>query len=332
MSIIVTGSIAFDYLMTFPGLFREHILPEKIETLSVSFLVDSMKRAPGGCAANIAYSLALLGERPRMMGTVGRDFGEYRAWLEAQGVDTSATIAIENEFTASFFVSTDKANCQIASFYTGAMRNARALSFRDQDPESIDITIISPNDPEAMVKYVDECHELSIPYIYDPSQQIIRLDGADLTAGITGAKALITNEYELEMIKNKTGLSESRIKELAETLVVTLGEEGSVIYADGQEIRIPIAPPREVADPTGVGDAYRAGFIVGLLRGYSWETIGRMGSLAATYVLENPGTQSHRYSVDEFIARYRQVFGDSKDIQDFARRAACASMAGDGQS
>ena len=321
MSIVVTGSIAFDYLMTFPGLFREHILPEKLETLSVSFLVDSLRRAPGGCAANIAYSLALLGERPRMMGTVGQDFGEYRAWLEAQGVDTSATIAIEDEFTASFFVSTDNANSQIASFYTGAMKNARSLSFRDQDPNSIDIAIISPNDPEAMVKYAVECHELAIPYIYDPSQQIIRLEGADLIAGITGATALIINEYELQMIKNKTGLTEPRIQELAETLVVTLGEQGSIIYANGQEIPIPVAPPSHVTDPTGVGDAYRAGFIVGLLRGYAWETIGRMGSLAATYVLEHPGTQNHGYTLDEFVARYRQVFGDSQDIQDLARHA-----------
>ena len=321
MSIVVTGSIAYDYIMSFPGHFREHILPENIDSLSVSFLVDSMVRQPGGCAANIAYSLALLGQRPLLMGTVGQDFSDYRAWLECAGVDTSATKAIENEFTASFFVSTDLANCQIASFYTGAMRNARELSFRDLDYPDIQITIISPNDPEAMVKYARECQTLGIPYIYDPSQQIIRLEGADLVEGMRGAKALIVNEYELEMIRKKTRLAEADILSLAETLVVTLADKGSIIFAEGREIQIPIAPPREVADPTGVGDAYRAGFILGLLRGYAWETIGRLGSLAATYVLEQPGTQNHDYTLDEFIQRYRQSFGDSPDLRDLEEAA-----------
>ncbi|NLS75762.1 MAG: carbohydrate kinase family protein [Chloroflexi bacterium] len=316
MSIMVTGSIAYDYLMSFPGYFKDHILPSKIETLSVSFLVDSMRRLRGGCATNIAYNLALLGQRPRVMATVGEDFADYRAWLEEQGVDTSRIVTIPNDFTASFFVSTDRANCQIASFYTGAMKEARTLSFRDGDPREIEITIISPNDPEAMTKYVQECHELGIPYIYDPSQQIIRLDGEVLRAGIAGSKAFIVNEYELEMTKNKTGLTESEITALTETLVVTLAERGSVIYHAGREIRIPVAKPVEVVDPTGVGDAYRAGFIVSLLRGYSWETTGRMGALAATYVLEQAGTQAHRYDLPEFVARYQDNFGDSPEIED----------------
>jgi len=270
--------------------------------------------------ANVAdlkqKNLALLGQRPRVMATVGEDFADYRAWLEEQGVDTSRIVTIPNEFTASFFVSTDRANCQIASFYTGAMKEARTLSFRDGDPREIEIAIISPNDPEAMAKYVRECHELGIPYIYDPSQQIIRLDGEVLRAGIAGSKAFIVNEYELEMTKNKTGLTESEIMALTETLVVTLAERGSVIYNGGREIRIPVAKPIEVVDPTGVGDAYRAGFIVSLLRGYSWETTGRIGALAATYVLEQAGTQAHHYDLPEFVARYQDSFGDSPEIED----------------
>jgi adenosine kinase len=237
-------------------------------------------------------------------------------------VDTSATIAIEDEFTASFFVSTDRTNCQIASFYTGAMRNARALSFHDQESAQIDLAIISPNDPEAMVKYAAECQELGVSYVYDPSQQIIRLEGADLVAGIEGSKVLIANEYEIEMIKNKTGLSQAEIAGLTETLVITLGENGSIICADGAEIPIPIAPPTEVADPTGVGDAYRAGFMVGLLRGYRWETVGRMGSLAAAYVLEQSGTQGHSFSLAEFVDRYRHCYGDSDDLRDLERFAS----------
>jgi adenosine kinase len=280
-----------------------------------------MKVARGGCAANIAYTLALLGQRPLLMATVGQDFADYRRWLEETGVDTSATIAIQDEFTASFFVSTDRNNCQIASFYTGAMRNARALSFHDHDISNIDLAIISPNDPEAMVKYAAECQELGVPYVYDPSQQIIRLEGADLVAGIDGSKALIVNEYEIEMIKNKTGLSQAEVADLTDTLVITLGEGGSVIYADEDEIAIPIAPPTANVDPTGVGDAYRAGFMVGMLRGYRWETVGRLGSLAASYVLEQSGTQSHAFALHEFVDRYRHCFGDSADISDLERLA-----------
>jgi adenosine kinase len=321
MSIFVTGSVAYDYLMSFPGQFKDHILPEKLETLSVSFLVDSMRKQRGGCAANIAYNLALLNERPTLMATVGEDFSEYRRWLKQQGVDTSSTVTIHNEFTASFFVSTDRANCQIASFYTGAMKEARTLSFYDEDHSAIELAIISPNDPQAMPKYVRECHELEIPYLYDPSQQIIRLDPKDLIHGISGAKALIVNEYELEMIKNKTQLTEENILSLAEMLVVTLGEKGSLIYADGNQIAIPAAQPKQVVDPTGVGDAYRAGFIIGLLRGYNWETTGRLGSLAATYVLESVGCQSHGYTISQFVARYHENFGYSEQVADLEASA-----------
>jgi adenosine kinase len=334
MSIVVTGSIAYDYIMSFPGRFREHILPERIESLSLSFLVDSMHKRRGGCAPNIAYSLALLGECPRVMGTVGQDFAEYRAWLEEQGIDTSAIKEIEEEFTASFFVSTDQENNQIASFYTGAMAQAHTLSFKDQDYSTIDIAIISPNDPQAMVQYPRECQELGIPYVYDPSQQIVRLSGEELREGVRGANMLILNEYEYEMFQKKAGLSEAEILTLTKTIIVTKGERGSTIITlnceledltglpDARRLRvidIPAVLPRCVSDPTGVGDAYRAGVIKGLVRGYSWGTIGRLASLASTYVIETHGPQSHRYTPSEFVARYREHFGDAPELEDLLR-------------
>jgi adenosine kinase len=307
MNVVVTGSIAFDYLMTFPGYFREHILPDQIARLSVSFLVDSMRRQRGGCAPNIAYSLALLGLHPTVMATAGQDFGEYRAWLEEHGVDTSAVVEVPDEFTSSFFVSTDREHNQIASFYIGAMGHANKLSFRDLNMP-VDLAIVSPNDPEAMRKYPRECQQLGIPYIYDPSQQIIRLMGDDLCEGISGCRMLIVNEYEFEMIRNKTGLSEAQLLECAGTLIITRGTNGSTIWADGQRYDIPVVKPLREADPTGVGDAYRAGIIKGLSMGMSWEVTGRIASLAATYVLEQTGTQNHSYTWDEFAARYRENF------------------------
>lgn len=315
MSIVITGSVAYDYLMSFPGRFREHILPDQLEHLSVSFLVDSMRRQRGGCATNIAYSLALLGERPTVMATVGQDFGEYRAFLEGVGVDTSAIVEMPDEWTSSFFVNTDQDNNQIASFYLGAMGFADRLSFRDLDYRAVQMTIISPNAPAAMCQYAAECRELDIPYIYDPSQQIIRLSGDDLVCGARGARLLIVNEYEFGMIRHKTGLSEQELLALPQATIVTLGADGSTIYDGGQAVHIPAVPPDFLAEPTGVGDAYRAGIIAGLRHGLPWETTGRIGALAATYVLEKYGTQNHHYTPAEFAARYQRVFGDGAGLQ-----------------
>ncbi len=313
MSIVVTGSVAFDYLMSFPGRFSDHILPDQIQHISLSILVDSMRKERGGCAPNIAYSLALLGERPTVMATVGRDFDEYRAWLEQAGVDTSAMVAIEEEFTASCFINTDRDNNQIVSFYSGAMRRADQLSFHDLD--DVEIAIISPNAPAAMVKYARECQELGIPYIYDPSQQIVWLSGEELLAGSRGAKVLICNEYEFGMIKKKTGLSDEELLALPQATVITRGAEGSTIYADGQELSIPAVPPEPLAEPTGVGDAYRAGLIKGLRHGLPWETTGRIAALAAAYVLEQYGTQAHRYTRQEFVDRYTRTFGRTPQLE-----------------
>jgi adenosine kinase len=314
MTIAVTGSMAYDYIMSFPGRFVDHILPEQLQILSVSFLVDSMRRERGGCGGNIAYNLALLDQRPLLIATVGQDAPEYIAWLRDQGVDTSGVLQLADEFTASFFVSTDKDNNQIASFYTGAMAKAGRLSFKEYNPEAIEIAIISPNDPGAMVKYARECRELGIPYIYDPSQQIPRLEPSDLVAGIKGARVLIVNDYEFGMIKKQTGLSDEAIRKLTEVVVITRGERGSTVCTAEGEWDIPIAKPRRIADPTGVGDAYRAGFITGMCRGLSWDVVGRMGSLAAVYVLEEHGTQRHRLPLDNFCRRYHEMFGETLDL------------------
>jgi len=311
MNVIVTGSIAYDYLMTFPGRFVDHILPDQLHHISLSFLVDEMRRQRGGCAANIAYALALLGERPRLMGTVGQDFGEYRAWLEEHGVDTSLTRDELDLFTASFFVNTDQDGNQIASFYTGAMARARNLSFHDLDAGQVDLVTISPNDPEAMVKYAAECRELGIPYLYDPSQQIIRLSGEDLQAGLEGCDLLVVNAYEFSMLQEKTKLSAETIRAApARACVVTLGEEGTHIWAKETLHAIPPVPPQRINDPTGVGDAFRAGLIKGLAMDLSWDLAGRMGALAATYTLEQPGSQSHHYTLAEFVVRFREHFED----------------------
>ncbi len=314
MTVLVTGSIAYDYIMVFPGYFKEHILPEKINEISVSFLVDSLKRQRGGIATNIAYNLALLGERPRIMATVGHDFADYRKWLEENGIDTSAIVEIPDELTASFFVSTDKEQNQIASFYTGAMAHAHTLSFRGH-ANGTRLAVISPNDPRAMVQYARECAELGIPYIYDASQQIIRLSGDELAAGVRGAQITILNDYEYEMLKHKTGWTDREAREAAEVLVVTRGEKGSTIYLREREtLGIPAIAPQRQADPTGVGDAYRGGFIKGYLHGLDWGTCGRLGALAATYALEEYGTQNHRYTLAEFIERYRENFGTTPNL------------------
>jgi adenosine kinase len=312
MDVIVTGSIAYDYLMTFPGHFAEHFLPEEIEHLSVSFLVDQMRRQRGGCATNIAYNLALLGERPRVMATAGLDFGEYRVWLEEQGVDTSLIRDEVDLFTASCFINTDLDGNQIVSFYTGAMARARELSFHDlNDAGQVGLVTISPNDPEAMRKYAVECGELSIPYLYDPSQQIIRLSGQDLQAGLEKCALLVVNEYEFGMLREKTGLSAEAIQSTpARACVVTLGAEGTRIWAEGQVYDIPVVPPERIDEPTGVGDAFRAGLIKGLALDLPWELAGGMGALAATYSLEHFGPQSHHYNLPEFVTRFRKHFDD----------------------
>ncbi len=313
--IVITGSIAFDYLMSFPGRFSDVLLADQLHTISLSFLVDSMKRQRGGTAPNIAYTLALLGGRPTIMATAGQDFAEYRAWLEDQGVDTTAIVDIQDDYCASFFVNTDQDQNQIASFYTGAMARARELTFARYAADA-DLAIISPNDPEAMRAYARECRELGIDYIYDPSQQTIRLSGEELLDGLTGCKLLTVNEYEINLIHERTGLPQREILARVGGLLVTRGSSGSTLYMDGDEMAIPTAVPEKVVEPTGAGDAYRAGLMRGMQLGLPWDVSCRIGALAATYVLEQLGTQNHHFTREAFVARYRGTFGDDNGALD----------------
>ena len=308
MNIVVTGSIAFDYLMSFPGRFTEHFLPEHMSRVSLSFLVDTMDKRRGGCAPNIAYTLALLGERPRLMGTAGQDFDDYRRWLEAAGVDTSLVKQVADKFTASFFCSTDVENNQIASFYTGAMANAGELSFRTV----ADCTwvIISPNDPAAMVQYAEECRALGIKFIWDPGQQCARMSGDELRDGVEGAAVVICNDYEFELLRQKTGLDEDGVLSHAGILIITRGEDGCTARRGDRRISVPAVPPRHIVDPTGVGDAFRGGLLKGLTTGADLEVSCRLGTVAATYALEHLGGQSHAYTWEEFRRRYATHFGE----------------------
>jgi adenosine kinase len=311
MSIILTGSIAFDYLMSFPGYFKDHILPDHLENISLSFLVDEMVRQPGGVAANIAYTLGLLCEVPRLVATAGVDFSEYQKILDDAGVDTSGVKIIENKFTASFFVNTDLSNAQIASFYAGAMSDAGMISMKDLDLTQEDLVVISPNAPDAMIKYVFECQDLGIPYIFDPSQQIVRMDEEGLRAGIQGAKALFANQYEFELLQKHTHLSGTAILGAVDFAVITLGEMGSKVYQGGSFVGdVPIFKPTKIVDPTGVGDAFRAGFIKGYVNGFDLILCAQMGALAATYCLEESGPQSQCYMMNDFIERFRTQFDD----------------------
>ena len=310
MNIIITGSIAYDYLMRFPGRFVEHLLSDQLHQVSLSFLVDDMTKHWGGVAANIAFTAGLLGLRPRLMGTVGRDFGDYRAWLENAGVDTSTVRQIDDVFTASFFVNTDLDNNQIASFYTGAMAYARSLSLADVWQETPDLVVISPNDPQAMINLTDECRQRGIRFLYDPSQQVPRLNGEELARSMQNAYALVINAYEAEIICHKTGQTVDDLRRATEILVITQGPNGSHIYAGGERYDIPAFPCEGIKDPTGAGDAFRGGFLRGLASGWPLPLAGQLGALCATYALEHVGTQNHSFTLPEFVQRFRAFFDD----------------------
>jgi adenosine kinase len=318
MDILLTGSVAYDYLMTFPGLFKEQILPERLASISLSFLVDSMSKQRGGVAPNIAYSMALLGEKPRVMATVGEDFGDYRAWLDSKGVDTSLMKVVPGLFTASFFATTDQASSQIASFYPGAMGVASMQSLKELDQKP-DLVIVSPNAPDAMMKFPAECRELGIKYLYDPSQQVLRLDGNELARDMEGAYFLFCNDYEFGLISRKTGWDLQQMLKHVEVLVITRGKDGADLYTGDKEVHIPTVPEDEIVDPTGVGDAFRGGFLAGYAHGFDWTLCGEIGSLAAVYCLEKRGPQSHTYTPKEFVERFRKHFDDKGKLQAFVK-------------
>ena len=308
--IIVAGSLAYDYIMDFPGQFKDHILPDKVHCINLSFLVDKLTKQRGGCAANISYTLALLGERPRVVAAAGRDFPEYAAYLREHGVDVSCVLQVDDEVTATCFITTDKQDNQIQGFYVGAMKRARDISLKSTLTPSTQVVVIAPDDPEAMVRHCREAREAKVQFVYDPSFQVIAMDGNTLWESSRGAHTLILNDYEFAVFSEKIGRTVEQILESVDIVVVTRGENGSQIYRKGQStIDIKPAKVLAVVDPTGAGDAYRGGFVAGMVQGLPLEICGQMGSISAAYAVEHYGTQSHSYSIKDFAKRYEDNFG-----------------------
>ncbi len=307
MNIFVSGSLAFDNIMDFPDHFRNHILPGKTHNLNVSFLINSLKTNFGGTAGNIAYSLALLGERPIILATAGKDFDKYKDWLSIHGVDISHVKIIDNEMTATAHIITDKSDNQITAFYPGSMKYPGvALSAGLLSRDSL--AIVSPGYMGDMLSYVSSYNKNKVSYIFDPGQQIPALTPEEIKKGIAGAKIFISNDYEVSLILEKTGWTETDIMGKVEILVTTFGGKGSVIKSKGKIYSIPAAKPKNLKDPTGAGDAYRAGFIKGLIDGLTLDKIGRLASVVSAYAVETYGTQNHKFSWKDIQERYIENF------------------------
>lgn len=320
--ILVSGSLAYDYIMDFPGYFRDHILPEKLHVLSVSFLIKTMRRNFGGTAGNIAYNLALLGEKPAILASAGNDFRAYGKWLMAKGVNLSQVNRVKEVSTAGAYIMTDQADNQIAAFYPGAMQRRVACNVK-RVTQGAKIAIVAPGNLEDMKALPRLYKKYGVPYLYDPGQNIVALSGAQLRAGIEGAKVFISNDYELALVLKKTEWKKQDVLKRVEVLTTTLGEHGSVIEvgipggsASGLRrpslrISIPSARPKNTSDPTGAGDAYRAGFIKGLLMGLPYDKVGKLASVVAVYTVEKYGTQTHRFTWQGLLRRYRENYGEA---------------------
>ena len=302
MNIIVSGSLAYDRIMDFPGYFSDHILPEKVRVLNVCFQVNGIMEKFGGTAGNIAYALTLLGEKPEISATLGQEEHKYLEWLKKNGISSDNIKIIKDEFTASAYITTDKANNQITGFNPGAMNYSSSLEFDNLNPKET-IVIVSPGNLEDMLNYPRLCKARGIDYIFDPGQSIPMLEPEDLVQTIDGCRILVSNDYELDLILNKTGLKKEALLERAKTIIVTMGELGSRISTINGEIKIPAARAKIVRDPTGAGDSYRGGLISGLVRGKDVEESARMGSVCASFSVECYGTQEYTFSPEEFNER-----------------------------
>ncbi len=302
--ITVTGSLAFDTIMDFPGKFGDHIMPDKIHQINLSFLVNTLKKQNGGTAGNIAYNLALLGCPVSIVGSAGSDFTEYAKFLQNAGVDTSKIKISKDNLTSSAFIITDLSDNQISAFYPGAMSENATLSL-----DKTEFVVISPNDPRAMINFTKECQEKNIPYMLDPGMQLPALDSEDLKNMINEATILIGNDYEISLLKEKTGFDDQQLLHQVKLLITTLGEKGSTIQTLKKVYAIPAGKIKEVVDPTGAGDAYRAGFLAGYIKDLDLQICGQMGSIASCYAIEEYGTTSHSFSKEEFDSRYKENFG-----------------------
>jgi len=306
--IAVTGSIATDHLMTFPGRFADQLLPDQLHRVSLSFLVDELEIRRGGIAANISFGLGVLGQRPILVGAVGDDFADYRSWLDRHGVDTSGVHVSDIHHTARFLCTTDQDHNQIASFYAGAMSEARNIELGPLG--DLDLVVISPNDPEAMVRHTDECRTRGIAFAADPSQQLARMEGPEVRRLIDGAAYLFTNEYEKALCEQKSGWSDEEILSRVDIRVTTLGPKGVIIDRAGQEgLHVPAAPEVRKVEPTGVGDAFRAGFLSGVAWGLNLERAAQVGNLVAAHALETAGPQEYSLVFDAFLTRMSEAYG-----------------------
>ncbi|HEY3083925.1 MAG TPA: carbohydrate kinase family protein [Candidatus Dormibacteraeota bacterium] len=306
--VLCTGSIAYDYILTFKGRFKDHILLDKTHILNLSFLVDDLQKRRGGVAGNYAYNLALLGYPSAVLATAGTDATEYRDWLEAHGVDCRGLRLLEGAISATGFTTTDMDDNQLTGYYGGAMWKAAMLGL-DDGPPDVDAVIVGPNDPGAMKRLVRECRERGLPFVFDPAHQLPMMDGSDVTDGISGAWIVIGNDYELELIQERTKRDMGGLLELSRMVVTTLGRHGSRITTRDGSVEIPPAAALRELDPTGAGDAYRSGLVAGLLRGLDTYAAGCVASLAATHAVEHVGTIEHQYTREEFSARHRECFG-----------------------
>ncbi len=307
MSALICGSLAYDTIMVFPDQFKNHILPDKVHILNVSFLVPRMRREFGGCAGNIAYNLKLLGGDPIPMATVGADFGPYREWFLEQGIRLDQIKVIDELFTPQAFITTDLDNNQITAFHPGAMM--RSYENHVRDVAGVTIGIVSPDGRDGMLQNAQEFSEAGIPFIFDPGQAMPLFNGAELRAFIELADYVTVNDYESNLLAERTGWSEAEIAGKVKAYIVTRGPQGCQIHADGKTHDIPPAHERRVTDPTGCGDAFRAGLIFGIEKDYDWMTIGRMGNLMGALKVEHPGTQNQRFDYTEFSEQFRQQFG-----------------------
>lgn len=308
--ITVTGSLAFDHIMDFPGKFSDHIMPDKIHQINLSFLVNTLKKQKGGTAGNIAYNLALLKNPVSIVGVGGHDFSDYGNFLQKAGVDISS-IRISQDSTSSAFIMTDTSDNQISAFYPGAMNEAPTLSL---DNIKTDLVVISPNNPEAMVKFVKQCQDLNLPYMLDPGMQLPSLNPEDLKNMVNKATILIGNDYEIALLINKIQITSDKLLDMVKILITTLGEKGSTIQTKDKTYHIPNAKSNSVEDPTGAGDAFRAGFITGYMKNLDLQVCGQLGSIAACYAIEKYGTTSHTFTLQEFKQRYEENFGSITEI------------------
>lgn len=309
MAALICGSLAYDNIMVFPDRFKNHILPEKIHILNVCFMVPELRREFGGCAGNIAYNLKLLGGDPLPMGTVGSDFGPYFEWFDRAGIRRDYITVIDNTLTAQAFITTDLDDNQITAFHPGAMNFSHKNSVLDT--MGVTIGLLAPDGREGMIQHAREFVEAGIPFLFDPGQGMPMFSREDLLQFIEQARWLAVNDYEWQLMQDRTGLSSRDLTERVETLIITRGAEGSSIYTKDHHYVIPAAQARAVKDPTGCGDAYRAGLLYGLMNKLDWETTGRIAALLGAIKIEHHGTQNHRFSRSEFEARYQESFGSS---------------------